>query len=434
MYDLSPPTVYVHKDVLADERCRRRMERVVQALKSPVKPQVFRDEDLPEMIRQGLLAGRIPMGMLSEVRDPVLLFRNFRFDDGQEEQMRWAGSQESDGGEGAWRALLGYGAFHWANYNLADDPQRRHKVCRPCWRIHLQQGCVHRCAYCGLGGLLVSMLNIEEYCRYLGQIMERHPWQETYLLDDDGDPPCLEPEQGTLSYLIEYFGTLAGRYLVVHTKTWNTDWLRDLQHHGNTIVVWSLSGQTQSTALEPRTGTMAQRIEAARVAQEAGYTIRYKFKPILPVRHWREEAAEAVEVLFAHTRPDVISLCVFMWMSLEEMLARVPRELLDEECVQAALEQRETMQGVITGPFPPEVRERIYRHYLQEIRRHDPEVPVSLSTESPEMWKRMGPELGARATTYVCGCGPNAVPHARRLRCHPYKIAVRNDEGIPNTF
>lgn len=434
MYDLSPPAVYVHEEVLAEERCRRRMQRVVQALQTPVQPQVFRDEDLPEMIRQGLLAGRVPMGKLPEVRDPILLFRNFRFDDRQDERLRWAGSQESDGGEGAWRALLGYGAFHWANYNLAGDPQRRHKVCRPCWRIHLQQGCLHRCSYCGLGGLLVSMLNIEEYCHYLGQIMERHPWQETFLLDDDGDPPCLEPEQGTLSCLIEYFGTLSGRYLVIHTKTWNTDWLRDLQHHGNTIVVWSLSGATQSTAIEPRAGTMAQRIEAARVAQEAGYTIRYKFKPIIPVRHWREEAAEAVERLFTQTQPDVISLCVFMWMSLEEMLERVPRDLLDEECVQAAVEQQEAMQGVITGPFPPEVRETIYRHYLQEIRRHDPQVPVSLSTESPQMWQRLGPKLGARATTYVCGCGPNSVPHARRLSCHPFKIAVRNDEGIPNTY
>lgn len=434
MYNLSPPAVYVHEDVLADERYRRRMERVVRALQTPVEPQAFRDEDLPAMIRGGLLAGRMPMGALPEVRDPILLFRNFRFDDRQDERLRWAGSQESDGGEGAWRALLGYGAFNWANYNLPGDPQRRHKVCRPCWRIHLQQGCLHRCTYCGLGGLLVSMLNIEEYCRYLAQIMERHPWQETYLLDDDADPPCLEPEQGTLSYLIEHFGTLQGRYLVIHTKTWNTDWLRDLRHGGKTIVVWSLSGATQSAVLEPRTGTTAQRIEAARVAQEAGYTIRYKFKPIIPVRDWREEAAEAVEQLFAHTQPDVISLCVFMWMGIEEMLKRVPRDLLDGECVQAALERQEAMRGVITGPFPPEVRETIYRHYLREIRRHDAQVPVSLSTESPEMWRRLGPELGARATTYVCGCGPNAVPHARRLTCHPFKIAVRNDEGIPNTY
>ncbi len=49
------------------------------------------------------------------------------------------------------------------------------------------------------------------------------------------------------------------------------------------------------------------------------------------------------------------------------------------------------------------------------------------------MWERPGPELGARAATYVCGCGPNSVPGARRLKRHPYTIAARNDEGLPNT-
>ena len=434
MYDLSPPAAYVHERVLADERYQRRMQRVVQALKTPVEPRTFRNEDLPDMVRQGLLATRVPMGTRPEVCDPALMFNTFEFDDQQDAWLRWAQRQDTELPEVGWRALLGYGAFHWANYNLQGDPARHDKVCRPCWRIHLQEGCVHRCQYCELGGLLVSMLNLEEYCQLLDQLIERHPWQETYLLDDDGDPVCLEPEQGTLSHLIEYFGTLTGRYLVIHTKTWNTDWLRDLQHNGNTILVWSLSGPTQSTVLEPRTGTMAQRIEAARVAQEAGYTIRYKFKPIIPVRNWREEATEAVEMALTRTQPDVISLCVFMWMEIEEMLRRLPRELLDEASVLAALEQQDAMKDTLTRPFPPEVRATIYTHYLQEIRRWSPDLPVSLSTENFAMWKQLGPQLGATATSYVCGCGPNSVPGARKLKCHPFTTAVRNDPGLPNTY
>ena len=430
MYDLSPPAVYVHERVLAEERYRRRMQRVVQALKTPVEPQPFTNEDLPEMIRGGLLAGRVPMGTLAEVQDPVLMFNTFQFDGEQDTWAQWGQSQDPQVRCG----LLGYGAFRWAHYNLKDDPDRRTKICRPCWRIHLQEGCLHRCAYCGLGGLLVSMLNVEEYCEHLGRLIGRHPWQETFLLDDDADPPCLEPEQGTLGPLIEYFGTLEGRYLVIHTKTWNTEWLRGLKHNGNTILVWSLSAATQSSVLEPRTGTTAERIEAARVAQEAGYTIRYKFKPIVPVRGWREEAAAAIARVFERTQPDVISLCVMMWMGVEEMLRRVPRELLDETCVQAALDQQEAMQGAITGPFPPEVRAEIYKHYLGEIRRWASDLPVSISTESPAMWKELGPLLGATATSYVCGCGPNSVPGAKKLKCHPFRSAVRNDAGLLGTY
>ena len=76
--------------------------------------------------------------------------------------------------------------------SLPKDRYSEDKVCRPCWRIHLQEGCLHRCHYCGYGGLLAAMVNVEEYCEHLGQIIRRHPWQTTYLLDDDADPPGFE--------------------------------------------------------------------------------------------------------------------------------------------------------------------------------------------------------------------------------------------------
>ncbi len=434
MYPLDPPAVFVHEDVMGSELWRQRAMGVVEALSKPVEPVVFADEQIPAMIDEGLLARRVPMGTLDEVHDPILLFNTFRFDgrfDERVEALRAAGLK-ADGGP--LRALLGYGAYNWANYNLEGDPHRHDKVCRPCWRIHLQQGCLHKCLYCGFGGLLVSSVNVEEYCEHLGEIVRRHPWQTTFLLDDDADPPCLEPEHGVLGPLMEWFGTLDGRYLIIHTKTWNTEWTRDVDHKGNTIIVWSLSGPTQSRLLEPNTGTTAERIEAARVAQEAGIQIRYKFKPIVPVRRWREEAAEAVALLFERTRPDVISLCVFMWMDIEELLRRLPREELDPEFLQAAEESRDEVAGTRAKPFPHHVRQAIYEHYLAEIRKHDPDIPVSISTENFAMWKALGPKLGFTATNYVCGCGPQSTPGAMKLACHPFKVAVRDDEGIPCTY
>ena len=58
-------------------------------------------------------------------------------------------------------------------------------MCRPCWRIHLQHGCLHRCHYCHLGGLLVASLNVEEYIPHLRDLMAAHPWQQTFLLEED---------------------------------------------------------------------------------------------------------------------------------------------------------------------------------------------------------------------------------------------------------
>ncbi|MEW6360235.1 MAG: spore photoproduct lyase family protein [Planctomycetota bacterium] len=435
MYAINTPAVYAHESVMSNATYRARVESVVAALQEPREIITYSDDQLPDMIKnRGLAKGRVCMGTLNPVPDPILLFNTFRFDSKEEAQKRKqalvdAGLKPEQCNE----SLLGTGAFHWACYNLKEDPCRNDKVCRPCWRIHLEQGCLHKCKYCGLGGLLVSMVNIEDYCKYLGQIIERHPWQKTYLLDDDADPPGLEPEFGCLGKLIEYFGTLKDRYLIIHTKTWNTEWMRDLKHNGNTIIVWSVSGPTQSRQIEPNTGTTEQRIEAARIAQEAGYQIRYKFKPIIPVKSWREDAAKTAEMIFTKTNPDVISLCCFMWMDVDEMKRRLAQvaDMLDPAYLKAAEESKAEVEDTRAKPFPDWVRAEIYEHHLSEIRKHSKDIPVSLSTENWKMWSKFSKKLGMTATNYVCGCGPQTTPGAKKLDCHPFKVAVRNDDGIP---
>ena len=80
-------------------------------------------------------------------------------------------------------------------------------------------------------------------------------------------------------------------------------------------------------------------------------------------------------------------------------------------------------------PFPPAVRAEIYELYLNEIRRHKAEIPVSLSTESPGMWKLLGGKLGATPLNYVCGCGPSSTPWRRKLECNPFKIPADCPRG-----
>jgi len=430
MYELNPSAVYAHESVIAEPRYRERMNRVISALSNPIEPIVFGDEDLPELInKQRIMASRVPMGTLKEIPDPMLLFNTFRFDGQRSKKAEWLKGQ---GVKNINAGLLGYGAFAWAPYGLQADPHRNDKVCRPCWRIHFQNGCLHKCHYCGFGGLLITMVNVEDYIENLAKLIEAHPWQETYLLEDDADIPCLEPELDCLGSIIEFFGTLEDRYLVIHTKSWNFDWALDLKHNGNTIIVWSISAPTQSTLIEPKTGTTEQRLEAARKCQEAGYTVRYKFKPIIPVRNWREYASETIRMLFSETNPDVISLCCFMWMSIDELKQRLDVSLLDPKYIVAAEESVEEVADTRTRPFPEWVRAEIYEHHFIEIRKWNLEVPVSLSTESWDMWKRLGSTLGATALNYVCGCGPNSVPWRRKLQHHPFKIAKKSPDGMFN--
>jgi len=435
MYTLNAPAVYAHKSVMGNPVYRARVERVVAALKERREVIPYADNDVPRLIREDrIFRNRVIMGTRPDMPDPILLFNTFRFgDDDAAFRAREASWKEAGVEIGHCRdALLGTGAFCWKGYNQKGDPNRHDKVCRPCWCIHLQDGCLHKCAYCGTGGLLVSMVNVEEYCENLGRLIEQHPWQKAYLIDDDADPICLEPEMDCLGRIIEFFGTLKDRYLIIHTKTWNTSWLKDLKHNGNTIIVWSLGGSTQSRVFEPNTGTMEQRIEAARIAEESGYQIRYKFKPIIPVEDWQRDAADAIELALRTTHPDVISLCVFMWMDVDELKRRFASVLdrIDPRFLAAAEEGRTEVAQSLTKPFPQRMRAEIYDHYLAEIRKRDKDIPVSLSTESFDIWKDFAKKLGMNATNYVCGCGPQTTPGAKLLYEHPFTTAVKNVSGV----
>ncbi len=146
MYSLNPPAVYAHDSVMADPIYRARALRVVAALREKREILPYSDADVPRLIREGqIFKGRVPMGTLAEVADPILLFNTFRFQDAPEAfQAREQGWKKAGADLRACRnSLLGTGAFCWAWYNQKDDPHKADKVCRPCWRIHLQDGCVH---------------------------------------------------------------------------------------------------------------------------------------------------------------------------------------------------------------------------------------------------------------------------------------------------
>ncbi len=306
---------------------------------------------------------------------------------------------------------------------LPTDMARHDKVCRPAWRIHMASGCPHRCAYCGFGHLLPCMVNVEEYVEALDGIVRAHPWQQVYLYEDDAEALALEPELGAMAALTEYFAGRPDEYLLVHSKSANVDHLLDLDHRGHTIMLWSLTSHTVSRVFEAKSGTTEERIEAARQCQAAGMPVRFKYKPIVPIRDWRDECREMIRLTFEQTRPDVISLFTLAWMTFEEMAGCFGLSKLDPVYVRAAEESVDETKDTMTKPFPHWVRAEIYDFFVTEIRRWDQEVPVSLSTETWEMWQEFGERLGQRPDNYMCGCGPQAVPGCKKLDVVPWAVA-----------
>ncbi len=413
MYDLSPPVICVFEHALEDERSVARIEAMLSAIGRDLSSvERVSDADIPDMIaRYEWGDAHLRQGALGEHKQPALVFTHHR---GAEAPEVGPVLERCPPGTGSRLVgnLLGHGGTQ-----LAGDRSSGGLVCRPRVQFDTIYGCPHGCKYCSGGKVAVIFANVEEFIeREVAPYSEANPWQKVFMFNSNlTDTLCFEPEYGLSRLLAEYYASTADQHYLIHTKSANVDFLRDVDHRGRTIVLWSLTSETASRLVEPGSATMEERVEAARICQEAGYTVRYKFKPIVPVRGWREECERMMALAFAKTRPDNVGMCTLAWMTTAEFRQIIDPELLDPSFVAQVDAFVEEMRGVSAGPFPHEVRAEIYDLYLREIRRHDPEVPVFLCTETPAMWADLGPRLGMAIGDYVCGCGPQSPPGTRRL-------------------
>ena len=410
---LSPDAVYITTDADQDPLSRRRIDAMLSTFDAG-GVHVVTERELNDVVEErGWKASRnwgtIPE---EELRDPDVVFAVSKFPEEAERAER-AAAYPSLG----FRDMLAHQTLIYRVDGEDAWRERTHGiVCQPAWQLHTIMGCPFRCAYCGLGGAIRIITNMEEYCERLTEWVKIAPEQRLYKWDNQSDVIFFEPEYDATRLLVDFFSRQPDRYLEIYAgKSDNVDFMLDYDHRRHTILQWSLSAQTQSTLIEPKTADMTARIEAAHRCQEAGYIVRYRFSPIVPVRNWREENRALIERIFERTRPDVVSLCSFGWMDVETARQCIDFELLDPEFV-AAMEAAAPFikeRGYTIGgarPIPHEPRYTMLKFLIDEIRRINPDQVIALCLETEEMWQALGPLVGQTSRNYVCNCGALCTP------------------------
>jgi hypothetical protein len=135
--------------------------------------------------------------------------------------------------------------------------------------------------------------------------------------------------------------------------------------------------------------------------------VRFRFSPIIPIKNWEDDNARIIDELFSKVQPDIICIETLTHMSVAQLQRSMTPEHLDQDIIS---QMDEEMSGDSCGPFPHEIRERIYRYFIRRIREVSPETPLVICLETPEMWGALGNELGMDPDNYVCCCGPSCTP------------------------
>lgn len=433
MYKIHPRKLYVMDWALRDERNVRRMERMVRGMgRQTSEVQAITAEQLPQIIRENRWIGEVRQGAYIEHKDPDIIFTAFKWVSPQERarvctsnlfkecvdaHIRY-GDCKQGYISGRVQAILGVADFFHYEQRPQWDPTI---VCWSLYDLHSAWGCLHRCAYCQRGSVYVINLNLEEFVEHVDQLLAENPWQKTFRYDVEQDVLAIEPEYGACEMLVRDFAKRSDQFLILFSKSANVDHLLHLPHNGHTIMLWTLSTHTVSRRYEPRTATMEERIEAAYKCQQAGYNVRFKCKPVIPIRGWREEITHMLELMYSKVQPDNLSVEMVFFDSVAEMDATLGLENLDPEFVAAAKQEEERVgqnwPKHLHGPrpFTFEAKLQVYRHFITESRRLSPTTPVTLCAEAQRYWDALSDVLDWKPWNYVCNCGPHCKPGLRRV-------------------
>ena len=399
---LKPPAVYVSDRVRTDPRCMGRLEHMMTRIECDQVIDVT-DDDIERMIPEEQWNTSRRQTGRRKTGDPPIVFNRYRWLTPEEEE---AYAREFPQRHGS--RFFGFNAFRFRN---RENQRAENIVCQSAWEIHSVTGCLFKCDYCSFEQYLNIMLDIEELAEHVERLIDDNPWLSLYKYDNQSDILTFEPEYGASAVLMPMFARKPNAYLMHYTKGDCVDHLLDMDHGGHTLVCWSLSAHTQSRVIERETATSEERIEAARKCQQAGYPVRFRFSPIVPVKGWREENRQMIRLLLSKVRPEVISLQTLSRFPEYEIVERVfDTSLLDERFLAAMRERPADVQGKLYGPIPHEFRKEILSFCLREIRSIDPHLPVSLCLESTEMWDELEAEMGISREAYPCCCGPRCVP------------------------
>lgn len=218
------------------------------------------------------------------------------------------------------------------------------------------QQCAFGCSYCSIQ----SFYNSHEI-RVVQNLKQR---LEALELDEStwhlgtgqsSDSLLWGDDYGTL----EALAVLARRYpdliIELKTKSRRTDWL-ELDLPANIVATWSLNAPTIIEKEEHFTPSLAQRLEAACRARDAGRLVGFHLHPMVWFEGWQQEYGRLIEQLVSSFSPSDVMMVSFGTLAFTKS---VLRNLRSNKIETRVTDLPLTMSaGKYT--YPREIREQLF--------------------------------------------------------------------------
>jgi spore photoproduct lyase len=276
---------------------------------------------------------------------------------------------------------------------LKKCPGSEGQVCCNYFVINFASNCPMDCSYCYLQEYLADnsalkvFSNVDDLIAETDRTLARH--RGVFFRIGTGeitDSLALEPYTGMVRELIPYFAEQTNVLLELKTKSDCVETLLDLDSKGRVVVGWSMNPQRVIDLDEHDTASLSERLNAARLCQDAGYRLGFHFDPMIEYPGWESDYESMIEQTFA-----TIDWHKLAWLSLGVLrqtpgLKRIMRERYPRSGLLTA-EQVLCPDGKLRY-FQP-LRIEMYRKMARWIRRVAPTVKIYLCMESRQVWEQV---------------------------------------------
>lgn len=271
-------------------------------------------------------------------------------------------------------------------------------VCPHFYILAHANGCPYDCAYCYLQltfrGKVTPVVfrNAPDLFNDVNRFLEMSN-PSVLNAGELSDGLALDDVSGLSRSLIPAFAQQERHKLLFLTKSDNVGQLLDLDHANRTIISFSVNAPAVARAYEKAAPPIERRIAAAQRVKAAGYPVRFRIDPIIPVPGWRSMYEEFVERVL-EVEPERITFGTLRYFPNVKSFAR---KLGRETSVFDFAPERSPEDGRFRVPL--DLRISIYSSVLDRTWGR---TKAGLCKETRNCWNVVSPAYGLDEN--VCNC------------------------------
>jgi spore photoproduct lyase len=260
-------------------------------------------------------------------------------------------------------------------------------VCPHFLELKWAYGCPYDCAWCYLKGTFrfrpegksPVIKPYEKTERHTRKFLEEVKTPEILNTGEIADSLMYENVERPFSKLIlPIFETQELHKVLFLTKSSNVTNLLEIEPHNQAIISFSLNAMPVAKRWE-KAPSVLKRIEAARKVIDAGYEVRIRIDPLIPIENWQDHYSQLLDIIFENFTPERITLG-----SLRGLQSTI-NGCTDKSWVEYLKESSNWGKKI---DF--ETRYAMYSIIVQQLKTDYGFDNIALCKETPQMWNALG--------------------------------------------